>query len=1113
MSITRLCSRVALWTTCVLAPLAAQDSYSPPLEPASDEWQAALAAMTVPAGLKLQLFAAEPRLAHPVCLYVDHGGAVYVGETFRHHAGVTDIREHWDWLDADLAARTVEDRLGYMAELTGDEYDSYAGEHDRIKLLRDTDGDGLADTDTVFADGFSDHATGIGAGLLVRDGQVYYACIPELWRLSDDDGDDVADRRAPLSSGYGVHTGLLGHDLHGLRVGPDRRLYFSMGDRGLHVVTPRGELAHPHTGAVLRCELDGSDLQLVHTGLRNPQELVFDRFGDLFTGDNNSDGGDEARWVAIVPGGDSGWRFSYQWIESPVSRGPWNDEQLWKPAFARQAAWHLPPIANIANGPSGLTLDPGTGLPDRWREHFFLCDFLGGARWSGIHAFKLEQQGAGYRMTGRTRLLWNVLVTDADFGPDGSLYLTDWVEGWNRTGKGRIWKLSAAQPDSVSAQTAELLGAGFTQRSVDELAALLSHPDQRVRSEAHFALADAGADGIDALTEAAQDGDQVLQRLHGIWGLWIAGRRERDVLEPLLGLTRDAEDEVRAQSFRVLGDLAWKPARTVVVAGLSDPAPRARAQAAHAAGRLGIPEALDGLFTMLDDAGDDDALLRHAAVSGLIGCADDATLLARAKGASHAQRMGVALALRRLESPLLGGYLGTLEHSTDPEDVWVALEVVRAIHDVPVRSAAPALAALLDPQSPLLPAVLADDALPDAVIVRRALAANRALGKTHHARRVASLAANPAVPAELAAEAIDVLTAWATPSSRDLVMGDWRPLPERPAPFLPELAAELAQAGMDQAPESVQLAFLRLLDASGAEAHAERLGAWLADEQLPSTVRAGSLTRLHTLAVPHFDALLGEALADADGRLRAAALPLLLERSPADAARFLPTLLAVGELAERRAAYDILSSPELDPALVARHLDHELTLLEAGLVSPELQLDLALAAEASGRGPALVARHARATELDPVLAPWLDTLFGGDGQAGRVQFERTELSCQRCHAVDADSGHRVGPALDGISERRTRLELLAAIVDPNRSLSPGYQSTNVFLADGSVLTGRLIDETGQELVLLDSEGLLHTLDLRGVNERRDGLSAMPEELAAGLDRNQLRDLIEYLATL
>src|SRR5581483_11636622 len=150
-----------------------------------------------------------------------------------------------------------------------------------------------------------------------------------LWLLHDGK-DGKADQRRQMSTGYGVHVSFYGHDLHGLRMGPDGRLYFSIGDRGLNVTTDDGRtLAYPDTGAVLRCEPDGSHLEVFATGLRNPQELAFDELGNLFTGDNNSDSGDKARLVYVVDGGESGWRIGYQYPTSLSDRGPWNAEKLW----------------------------------------------------------------------------------------------------------------------------------------------------------------------------------------------------------------------------------------------------------------------------------------------------------------------------------------------------------------------------------------------------------------------------------------------------------------------------------------------------------------------------------------------------------------------------------------------------------------------------------------------------------------------------------------------------------------------------------------------------------------------------------------------------------------
>src|SRR5262249_9191487 len=251
--------------------------YEPRIDPASDEAKRAIRSFRVPKGLEVELFAAEPLLANPVAFCVDEKGVFYVAETFRLGAGVTDTRGHLNWLDADVAGRTVADRVAMYKKSLGREFARYGVEHERVRRVVDRDGDGRADASTVFADGFNDPAAGIGAGILARKDDVWYACIPWLWKLRDNDGDGRADRRELLHQGYGVHVGFLGHDLHGLRFGPDGKLYFSIGDRGFNVTTLDNlRLAVPDTGSVLRCNPDGTELEVFATGLRNPQELAFD---------------------------------------------------------------------------------------------------------------------------------------------------------------------------------------------------------------------------------------------------------------------------------------------------------------------------------------------------------------------------------------------------------------------------------------------------------------------------------------------------------------------------------------------------------------------------------------------------------------------------------------------------------------------------------------------------------------------------------------------------------------------------------------------------------------------------------------------------------------------
>ena len=1103
----------AILMSFAIQPAKAQDeSYKPDVASASEEASRAIGSIRVPDGVKIELFAAEPLLANPVAFCIDEKGRFYVAETFRHHAGVTDNRNHMAWLDNDFRNRTVADRVAmYQKFLSPKEFAAYKTEHERIRLLEDRDGDGKADHAEVFADGFKDAAAGIGAGLLARKGEVFYTCIPDLWKLKDTDGDGKADVTESLHTGYGVHVAFLGHDLHGLRFGPDGRIYFSVGDRGMEVTTKDGRhVSMPDTGAVFRCEPDGTKLEIFAFGLRNPQELAFDDMGNLFTGDNNSDGGDKARWVHIVESGDSGWRIGYQNLDYPVSRGPWNAEKLWWPRWDGQASYIIPPIANLGDGPSGLTHDPGTGLPAKYRDHFFMADFRGTSTNSGIRSFANRPNGASFDLVDSEQFAWSVLATDVDFGPDGSLYLTDWINGWNKPMKGRIWKLSARTPDPAAAEVKQIIAAGMTGRPIAEVVKFLGHVDQRVRQEAQFELADRLQAGDDAtyqtVLDVAKGGPSLLARVHALWALGQQARYEVNIkaanprpLFPLYSLLLDDTDpEIRAQVARTLRDAGRAPAgvrdiERLAQALATDPNPRVKYFFARLLGQPGNKAAIKPLLGLLRDNADKDAVIRHAAVMALVEIDDVPAILAAAADPSAAVRMGVILACRRLGRPEIAQFL-------DDADAKLATEAALAIYDVPIAEAMPALAG----------AKAGKDA--SEAMLRRILNAAYRLGRPGDAKTLVGLAGRRDVPKGIRLESLIVLGEWMTPPGRDRVTGLWRPIDVRSAEVAADALRPAIIALLRDAPEDVRREAIRAAaDLKVREAGPELLAMVVAAKVSVAT-RVEAIKALEKLDAPGLSDAVTVAVADKDGPVRSEGLRVLARLSPEKAIPVLAKVVEVGSPGEKQKAFATLGGidrPEAD-AILAKSVD-VLAINPAALASSRLELLAAAGKKTSSEVKDRLARFEAARPKDGPLADHLGELEGGDFDRGRkIYRDNAAVYCVRCHKVGGEGGE-VGPELTGIGAKHPRTYLLESIVVPNQAIAQGFESVVVATSDGRILSGVFKGEDDKTLRLISVEGKPIEVAKADIEERKSGASAMPEDLVKKLSSFELRDLVEFLA--
>jgi quinoprotein glucose dehydrogenase len=479
-------------------------------------------------------------------------GRVYVSATTRRKVADLDIREHTMWIPDDVSLTSVEEKEAFLKrELAPGklrlprgglkdhnkdgsiDWKDLTVHSERIYQLRDTDNDGTADKMTVFAEGFNSVVTGIAAGILYHDGWVYVTVAPDLVRLRDTNDDGVADEREVVAHGFGMHIAYAGHDMHGPRIGPDGRIYWSIGDKGVNVTSKEDvKWFYPHEGCVLRCEPDGSGFEVFAHGLRNVQEIAFDDFGNMFGVDNDADlPGEKERFVYITERSDSGWRCGHQY-QKAESR--WMRDGIWKAlpvaAGVSLPLFHTPPLANYSNGPAGLIHEPGTALGASLRGHFILDQFPSGQ----MTAFQIVPSGTTFAMKSERLIHTGTMGIGLALAPTGELIVADWDGGYPLDEKGAIWFADdpTGKNSTERLETARLIRAGFDDAGVE----LLSHPDQRVRLGTQFSLVKRG--DFKALEAVASNPRaKQLARIHAIWGLGQglrAAKVEAAVLTSLL---------------------------------------------------------------------------------------------------------------------------------------------------------------------------------------------------------------------------------------------------------------------------------------------------------------------------------------------------------------------------------------------------------------------------------------------------------------------------------------------------------------------------------------------------------------------------------------------------
>ncbi len=1084
-----------------------------------------------PKQLEFEKWTPDFQVPDPVAIAFDPKGRAYVTQTQRRKANDLDIRPNSDWISNDLSFQSPDDKIAFYKEQFTPEnsaanaarVEDYTGDgiHDirdltalteRIHLIADTDGDGLADEMHTYAEDLDHLIGGVAGGVLYFDGDVYTCPVPELVRFRDKDGDDRADEKEVLVSGFGVHIAYAGHDMHGLFVGPDGRIYWSVGDKGIRVKTADGlDYRFPNQGGLMRCEPDGSNFEVFAHGQRNIQEIAFDQYGNFFGVDNDADfEGERERFVHIEQYMDSGWRANWQYLREEYN--PWNDELMHVPWHEGQARWFTPPLSNYENGPAGFKMNPGTALSPAYSDYFFLTSAPRGEQW----AFQIKSSGDSFKMVNDHKIGEGVPLVGLNFGPDGALYGVDWGGGYPLNEQGAVWRIDVAEEsrNSERRMTNAHLVADLDAVENESVRQFLRHADQRVRLKGQFELVKREA--VPDLVKTAQAPmENQLARVHAIWGL--GQLRRQGLLEGsvFMELCSDPDPEIRAQAIRTVTDgfgkrlgfdrvsapVGESSLTEALVENLADPSQRVRLQALIGLGRLGDPSATDAILDLLGRKENEIGMtyLRHAGVMAMTGAVPTEKLKSLADHKSDFVRACAVVALRKRGEEAVTAFL------SDPDPV-TASDAACAIHDDwMIPEAMPALAKMFGTHTGSQP------------FTRRVINANFRLGKTKNAERVAAFVAEGNAPEGILKAGLEALRNWTEPGDLDLVIGRYRPLEPRDPSVVREALVPHLDAMLTSNFSSVRTTAMELARSSEIAIANETLVAVLENKKAKNGLRAEALRSLSSQKAPGLAEVVDRFENDRADEVRVAALDALSKLDSEKAASLMKQRIE-GDASVRVKQHAIASLAIVKASDEMKKLVDQLV---SGKLDPALQLDVLTTAKESAfsKNPAIVEpvtklesewQTAMATDM---LAPFRVALAGGDSKAGRSVFmNHAAAQCIRCHKVADGSGSNVGPNLKEIGKKKEPLYILESLIDTQKVVAQGYGNISLTLDDGSSVAGQFREERDGHVILRDAENNETKIPVDEIAARSPVVSTMPP-MGFILTKHELRDVMAYLTSL